>query len=260
MRVATWNINGLKARLDFMKLWLDARKPNVVGLQELKTPTENFPHEEFAELGYKALVHGQKSWNGVAILTNVDAELRQLGLPDEDDWGARLITAEIEGGLEFTTVYCPNGKTLDHADYPNKLRWYESLVNHWQASDHAKRIICGDFNIVPEPRDGWRGNDAEGDIFHTVEERKRLQALMDTGLTDMWRHQYPDEDAFSWWDYRSGSFHRKHGLRIDFLLANEAALALSKDVVIDRDFRKKQDGLTASDHAPVYADIDLGSE
>ena len=257
MRVATWNINGLRARIDFMKLWLDARKPNVVGLQELKTPTEDFPHEEFLELGYKALVHGQKSWNGVAILTNVDAELRQTGLPGEDEWGARLITAEIDGGLEFTTVYCPNGKSIDHADYPNKLRWYDSLLSHWQQSDHTNRIICGDFNIVPVPADSWRGDAADGEIFHTTEERARLQAVMDTGLTDLYRHHYPDEQAFSWWDYRGGAFHRKHGLRIDFLLGTDAALQCTKDVVIDRDFRKKQDGLTASDHCPVYADLNI---
>ena len=257
MRIATWNINGLRARLDFIKLWLESRAPNVVGLQELKTPTDDFPHEFFADLGYQALVHGQKSWNGVAILTNVPVEHRQSGLPGEDDWGSRLITAEVEGGLEFTTVYCPNGKSVEHDDYPNKLRWYDSLLQHWQESTHPNRIICGDFNIVPTPVDSWRAESADGDIFHTVQERQRLAALMDTGLTDLYRHLYPDEQAFSWWDYRGGAFHRRHGLRIDFLLGNAAAVQCTKEVVIDRDFRKKQDGLTASDHAPVYADIEL---
>jgi len=255
MRIATWNINGLRARMDFMKIWLEARQPNVVGLQELKTPTEDFPHEFFAELGYTALVHGQKSWNGVAILTNVDAHHRQSGLPGEDDWGSRLITAEIDGGLEFTTVYCPNGKSVDHSDYPNKLTWYDSLLAHWQASDHPCRVLCGDFNIVPQALDSWRGASADGDIFHTDDERKRLQALMSSGLTDVYRHCNPDEQAYSWWDYRGGAFHRKHGLRIDFLLGTDAAVQRIQDVVIDRDFRKKQDGLTASDHAPVYADL-----
>ncbi|CAE7149697.1 xthA [Symbiodinium necroappetens] len=255
MRIATWNINGLRARLDFMKLWLADRKPNVVGLQELKTPTEDFPHEEFEALGYKALVHGQKSWNGVAILTNVDAELRQVGLPGQEDWGARLITAEIDGGIEFTTVYCPNGKSLQHDDYANKLAWYDSLVAHWSAGDHPKRVLCGDFNIVPTALDGWRGEAGAGTIFYTEDERKRFAAVMDTGLTDLYRHLYPEEQAFSWWDYRGGAFHRKHGLRIDFLLGTQAAVAATREVVIDRDYRKKLDGLTASDHAPVYADL-----
>ena len=154
MRIATWNINGLRARLDFIKLWLDARQPNVVGFQELKTPTEDCPHEFFAELGYQALVYGQKSWNGVAILTNVDAEHRHSGLPGEEDWGSRLITAEIDGGLEFTTVYCPNGKSVDHDDYPNKLRWYDSLLSHWQQSDHPQRILCGDGSGNLHPKLG----------------------------------------------------------------------------------------------------------
>ena len=255
MRVATWNINGLRARLDFIKLWLDARAPNVVGLQELKTPTEDFPHQFFADLGYQALVHGQKSWNGVAILTNLPAQLKQTGLPGEDQWGSRLITAEIDGVLEFTTVYCPNGKSVDHADYSNKLTWYDSLLNHWQTGQHERRILCGDFNIVPRAIDSWRGDAAQGDVFHTDDERQRLQALMDSGLTDLYRHLNPDAQTFSWWDYRGGAFHRKQGLRIDFLLGTDAAVKNTEDVVIDRDFRKKQDGLTASDHAPVYADL-----
>ena len=114
MRIATWNINGLRARMDFMALWLKDRQPDVVGLQELKTPTEDFPHDFFLDLGYHAAVHGQKSWNGVAILTRKPCEISQAGLPGEDDWGARLITAKVDGGLEFTTVYCPNGKSIEH--------------------------------------------------------------------------------------------------------------------------------------------------
>lgn len=255
MRIATWNVNGLRARLDFIKLWLQQRQPNVVGLQELKTPDEDFPHDFFNELGYRALVHGQKSWNGVAVLTNVDAELQQSGLPGEDDWGARLITANINDEFEFTTVYCPNGKSTEHADYPNKLRWYDSLQQHWQQGDHNRRVICGDFNIVPTPLDSWRGEKADGDVFHTVDERSRLQNLLDTGLADLYRLQHPEDQSFSWWDYRGGAFHRKQGLRIDFILGTPEIAGKLQEIVIDRDFRKKQEGLTASDHAPVWADL-----
>lgn len=255
MRIATWNINGLRARMDFMALWLKDRQPDVVGLQELKTPTDEFPHDFFLELGYHAVVHGQKSWNGVAILTREPCEVRQAGLPGEDDWGARLITAEVSGGLEFTTVYCPNGKSVEHADYPNKLSWYDSLKTHWQSGNQSPRVLCGDFNIVPTHLDSWRGAQADGDIFHTPEERTRLQAIFDLGLTDLYRNQYPDTEAFSWWDYRGGAFHRKQGLRIDFVLGTEEVIGKVEDVVIDRDYRKKQSGLTASDHAPVYADL-----
>ncbi|NKC00058.1 MAG: exodeoxyribonuclease III [Pseudomonadales bacterium] len=254
MRIATWNINGLRARMEFMALWLNDRKPDVVGLQELKTPTEEFPHDFFTDLGYHALVHGQKSWNGVAILTRSPCESVQIGLPGEDDWGSRLITADV-GGLEFTTVYCPNGKSVEHDDYPNKLSWYESLCAHWSSGDHTKRVLCGDFNIVPEALDSWRGEKADGDVFHTVAERSRFQNLLTLGLTDLHRHLQPEEQVFSWWDYRGGAFHRKQGLRIDFILGNDSVRDLVDDVVIDRDYRKKKDGLTASDHAPVYADL-----
>lgn len=257
MRIATWNINGLRARLEYITLWLAERQPDVVGLQELKTPTEDFPHDFFNDLGYTALVHGQKSWNGVAILSKRPMELRQSGLPGEEEWGSRLITAEIEGGLEYTTVYCPNGKNTTHADYPNKLRWYDTLAAHWRQSDRPLRLMGGDFNIVPKAIDSWRGDAADGDIFHTADERQRLSTLMDTGLIDLWRQQNPDEPAFSWWDYRGGAFHRKHGLRIDFLLGTPATAEITRNVVIDRDYRKKKDGLTASDHAPVFADLDL---
>ena len=265
MRLATWNVNGLRARLEFMTLWLEARNPDVVGLQELKTPTEDFPHDHFAELGYHALVHGQKSWNGVAILTKEPAELVIAGLPGEDASGSRLITARVGNGIEFTTVYCPNGKSVAHADYPKKLAWYDSLTAHFRSGvspdkgqgegEPVRRILCGDFNSVPRPLDSWRGEAGDGEVFHTVDERQRLEALMDAGLTDLYRARYPDRDAYSWWDYRGGSFYRNQGLRIDFILGTPAISEVLQDITIDRDFRKKKDGLTASDHAPVFADL-----
>jgi exodeoxyribonuclease-3 len=257
MRVATWNINGLNARLDFVALWLRARQPDVLGLQELKTANEKFPHDFFAELGYHALVHGQKSWNGVAILTREPAELLAAGLPGEEESGARLITARVTGGIEFTTVYCPNGKSVTHDDFARKLHWYDTLTSHYGKDEPARRILCGDFNIVPVALDSWQGAAGDGAIFHTNEERRRFQALLDLGLVDLFRHRYPDRGAFSWWDYRGGAFHRNHGLRIDFILATPAIGDVLEDVIIDRDFRKKQDGMTASDHAPVYADLSL---
>ena len=259
MRIATWNVNGLRARLDYITRWLEDRQPDVVGLQELKTPDELFPHEYFKDLGYEALVHGQKSWNGVAILTKVPATLTGTGVTNQDAFGSRLITANIDDKVSFTTVYCPNGKNLEHADFAGKLGWYDDLTQQWQqlSDGPAHRIICGDFNIVPKAIDGWRGEAGEGSIFYTAEERSRLQTLMDTGLTDLFRHKYPDAQEFSWWDYRGGAFHRKHGLRIDFILATSGLIDLTEEIVIDRDYRRKIDDLTASDHAPVYADIAL---
>ena len=178
MRIATWNVNGLRARLEYITRWLEDRQPDVVGLQELKTPDDLFPHDHFKALGYEALVHGQKSWNGVAILTKVPATLTRTGVPNQEHFGSRLITANIDDKLEFTTVYCPNGKNLEHADFAGKLAWYDDLTAQWQAANAgpAHKVICGDFNIVPEPLDGWRGEAGEGTIFYTKEERGRLQA------------------------------------------------------------------------------------
>ena len=191
MKLATWNVNGMKARLEFMKLWLEDRSPDVVGLQELKLTDETFPHEFFADLGYQALTHGQKSWNGVAVLSKLPMVVEQVGLPDQSDFGARLITVRIDDGsadgLQFTTVYCPNGKTLEHDDYPAKLAWFDSLAGHLAENLAPASVLCGDFNIVPEALDSWMGADGEGRLFHTDAERSRMERIIGLGLTDLYR-------------------------------------------------------------------------
>ena len=256
MRIATWNVNGLRARLDFVLHWLAAREPDVVGLQELKLTDEQFPHDAFAEVGYRALTHGQKSWNGVAVLSREPAKLVQQGLPGHEDLGARLLTAEVEG-LEFTTVYVPNGKSVEHADYPKKLVWLDALADHLGgAGTDRAAVVCGDFNVVPTALDGWDEERHVGHVFHTDAERERIRRFADGGWADLYRSIHPDEQAFSWWDYRGGAFHRGHGLRIDFLLGTPSVAARVRAVEIDRDYRKKKDGLTASDHCPVFADLD----
>jgi len=256
MKIATWNVNGLKARLDFLKHWLASREPDVVGLQELKLTDEVFPHTELSGLGYRSITHGQKSWNGVAVLSRLPMETVQIGLPGQEDFGSRLLTVRVDGRFDFSTVYCPNGKTLEHADYPAKLAWFDALVQHWQTGTSEARVLCGDFNIVPGALDSWLGEAGDGRLFHTGAERDRLEKLLSLGLTDLYRHCHPDEQTFSWWDYRGGAFHRKQGLRIDLLLGTEAITGRTLDVGTDRDYRKKQEGMTASDHAPVIAELD----
>ena len=256
MRIATWNVNGLRARMDFVARWLESRAPDVVGLQELKLSDADFPHGELEALGYRAAVHGQKAWNGVAVLSREPAEVETRGLPGRADDGARLLQVRV-AGLRFATVYCPNGKTLDHPDFRMKLAWFDALRDHLAGVDRdSPFVIGGDFNIVPEPLDCWQGEAADGCIFCTEEERARYRSLLDLGLTDLFRRLRPDERQFSWWDYRGGSFHRGMGLRIDMLLGTAAAASRVRRVEIDREYRKKQDGLTASDHAPVFADLD----
>jgi len=262
MRIATWNVNGIRARLEFVGHWLREREPDVVGLQELKANDEHFPHDEVARWGYRALVFGQKSWNGVAILTRGDlpVEERQRGLPGQDEFGARLLSARVGEGasaLDFTTVYVPNGKSTRHDDFPRKLAWLDDLASHLEArlDSGTPAVLCGDFNVVPTPLDSWDEARLAGHVFHTDEERKRVRRLLDGGFRDLFRTCHPDEAAFSWWDYRGGAFHRGHGLRIDFLLGTRAVASRVREAAIDRDWRKKVDGLTPSDHAPVVADL-----
>ena len=256
MRIATWNINGLRARLDFIRIWLEDRQPDVVGLQELKTADDGFPFLAFEELGYHALAHGQKAWNGVALLSREPMQLVQAGLPGEEDFGARWIAGKL-GNLTVGTAYCPNGKSVDHADYPRKLRWFDSLRAHLDelAGDGQPTLVGGDFNICPGPIDSWDEERLAGRIFHTRAERERIQGMADDGWIDLFRDHYPNEQKFSWWDYRAGAFHRNHGLRIDLMLGRPEVAARVEDVWIDREYRKKKEGLTASDHAPVIADL-----
>ncbi len=249
-------MNGLRARLDYVLHWLRSRKPDIVGLQELKMLDEQFPVAEFEAEGYSAITHGQKAWNGVAILSRQPATVRQVGLPGQEEFGSRLLTAEV-AGLRFTTVYVPNGKNLEHPDFERKLGWLDTLASHI-ASHHDRSeatVLCGDFNVVPQAIDSWGGERMAGTIFHTESERERFAYLLKWGLLDLFRHKHPDQQMFSWWDYRASSFYRNHGLRIDFLLGTQVVADRLASVRVDRDYRKKVDGLTASDHAPVIADL-----
>ena len=265
MTIATWNINGMQARLGFLQHWLRARQPDLVMLQELKQTSDRFPHAELGAIGYRAVVHGQKSWNGVAILTRADrfGEARAVtrDMPGLEQHGARLVCAEVHGEgvgrLSCTSVYVPNGRTVTHPEFSHKLAFLDGLVEYARAAlaGAGAVLIGGDFNLCPGPLDTWHEDAAEGAIFHTAAERERYAALLDLGLVDLFRHCNPGVRRYSWWDYRAGSFHKNQGLRIDFLLAGAALAESAAAARIDRDYRKKQDGMIASDHAPVIADF-----
>ena len=265
MTIATWNINGMQARLAFLQHWLRARQPDLVMLQELKQTADRFPHAELGEVGYRAVVHGQKSWNGVAVLTHAErvGEARAVArdLPGLEHHGARLVGAEVPlagvGLLSCTSVYVPNGRTVTHAEFTHKLAFLDGLVQYARAAlaGPGTVLIGGDFNLCPGPLDTWHEDAAEGAIFHTSAERERFAALLDLGLVDLFRRCNPTDRRYSWWDYRAGSFHKNQGLRIDFLLAGEALAERTGAVRVDRDYRKKQAGMIASDHAPVIADL-----
>lgn len=260
MRVVTWNVNSVSARLDFVLDFLEARQPDVVCLQELKTTDDDFPRLAFAQLGYASVAHGQQQWNGVAVLSRKASgpapELVQAGLPGQEAMGARLVTVKVLG-LEISSVYVPNGKSVEHADYAKKLAWLDALIAHLRASMSREQpvIVAGDFNIAPSDLDTWDPKGHAGHIFHTEAERARVAALHELGLVDLYRKLHREEQAFTWWDYRGGSFHKKQGLRIDWLLGNTSAAERCTEVSVDRDFRKKREERTPSDHAPVVAEL-----
>lgn len=265
MTIATWNINGINARLRFVLHWLAARQPDVVLMQELKIPDDRFPHIELEAAGYQALVYGQSSWNGVAILTRRETvhstEVTCRGLPGLEEQGARLISARVEaagvGFIDCVSVYVPNGRTVEHREFKKKLVFLDKFVNYVkrELKPTMPNVIGGDFNLCPGPLDTWNEEACPGEILYTPEEHARYEALISLGLVDLFRAKYPKLRLFSCWDYRAGNFHKNIGLRIDLILATPPVAEHTKRVTIDRHYRKKKDGMVASDHAPVIAEI-----
>jgi exodeoxyribonuclease-3 len=253
VKIASWNINGLRARFDFLKIWLADRKPDVVGLQELKMEEDVFPFDEFSDLGYHAIAYGQKAWNGVAILSKGPIDMVEFGLSNQDAFGSRRIVVDTLG-IRVANLYCPNGKNLEHADYARKLEWFDSLIEA-SKSLTTRQVIMGDFNIVHSGLDSHLADDDNAVISHTSEERARLTQLLELGLSDSFRSLHPTERSFSWWDYRGGAFRFDRGLRIDLILGTDEVMNDTTSAWIDRDYRKKKEGLTASDHAPVILEI-----
>lgn len=253
MRIATFNVNSIKARAEFVLGWLTAREPDVVCLQELKVTDDKFPRAEFEALGYHVYLHGQPQWNGVAVLSKQPGEVVKRGLEGVEEAGARLITVAFDE-LSVTSVYVPNGKSVDHADYQVKLVWMAALLDDVRSS-RGERVIGGDFNIAHRDVDTYAPDGLKGTCHHTDAERRAIDGLLDCGLTDLFRHKNPDDGMFSWWDYRGGAFHKNMGLRIDLLLATSGLTDRAERVWVDRDYRKKQQGQIPSDHAPVIAEF-----
>lgn len=254
MRVATWNVNSVRSRQDRLLAWLGRHSPDVLCLQELKSTDEKYPHQEIRAAGYESAVYGQKTYNGVAVLSrNAPDEIRR-GLDDgvEDD-EARLIAARF-GDLNVLSVYVPNGRTPADPAFGYKLRWLDRLRlfldSHYRPTD--KVLVSGDYNVAPTDLDVARPEEWGGSVLCHGDVREAFDRLKAWGLTDLFRHRKADEVAYSWWDYRMLGFPKGNGLRIDHVLASRAMVDACKDVWIDRDERK---GKKPSDHAPVVAEF-----
>lgn len=258
MLVATWNVNGIRARSQRLAEWLSERQPDVACLQELKIVEDDFPHLELRASGYHAVLAGQQSWNGVAVIARQRPELVLRELPGAAACGARFVVAKV-GELEIASVYVPNGKTVEHADYAVKLGFLHRLCEHVEnrADKAAPLVLGGDLNVCWTDLDSYGGARFRGRIFHTDRERALLDRLRAAGLVDLYRAKHPDAIGYSWWDYRAGSFHKNEGMRIDLLLGTAPVAERLKDVYVDREYRKKgKSGAVPSDHAPVVAVLD----
>jgi exodeoxyribonuclease III len=257
MRLATWNVNSLKARLERVLAWTERHQPDVLCLQETKLSDAQAPLMDFRALGYDLVHHGPGRWNGVAIASRIGLEDVVAGMPAKDGWtddGGRFLAATC-GPMRVASIYVPNGRVVDSEFYIEKLEWLARLSVWLDDNDPTTELaICGDYNVAPEDIDVWDALAAHGGTHVSPRERAAVARLREWGMVDVVRTFHPEPGFFSWWDYRAGHFHKNFGMRIDHLLPTES---LSKRVVaveIDREARKGKP--IPSDHAPLVLDLD----
>ena len=258
MRIATFNINGVRARIEALSAWLKEAEPDVVCLQEIKTVDEGFPTGEIEALGYNVATHGQKGFNGVAILSKRPFEVERRGLPgDDEDVQARYIEAVIpteKGAVRVGNLYLPNGNPVGTEKFPYKLAWMDRL--HAHAAEllalEEPVVLAGDYNVIPEPRDAKRPEAWGNDALFQPETRGRFRRLAALGYNDALRAVSDDGGLYTFWDYQAGAFQKNDGIRIDFLMLSPQAADQLERVVIDKDVRGRD---KPSDHVPVIATL-----
>jgi exodeoxyribonuclease-3 len=256
VKLATWNINSIRARTERLLTWLGNEQPDVLCLQETKVEDSGFPIEALRMRGYEVATYGQRSYNGVAIAARAPLSDVARGFGDgEPDDDARLIAATV-GGLRVVCVYVPNGQDLTSDKYTYKLAWYQRLRRFLErtASATDRLVVCGDMNVTADDRDVCDPVKWGGQIHCSEPERAALADLLAFGLVDLFRAKNPDGGVYSWWDYRGVAFFKNQGLRIDYIFATQPVAEHCTACTIDRNARKGQD---ASDHAPVIATLDL---
>jgi len=253
MKLAAWNVNSLRVRLPQLLDWLAQAAPDVVCLQELKLEDAKFPRAEIEAAGYGSAFFGQKTYNGVAILSRGELSEVSTGLPGFADDHKRVIAANA-GGVRVVSVYCPNGQAVGSDKYAYKLRWYAALREYLAAEleRHPELAVAGDFNVAPEDRDVHDPKAWEGQVLVSEAERAALREILGLGLQDSFRLFEQPERSFSWWDYRMMAFRRNAGLRIDHILVTPALAARCRSSLIDKAPRKLE---RPSDHAPVVAEF-----
>ena len=253
MKIATWNVNSLAVRLPQLIDWLALHQPDVLCLQETKLTDDKFPHAEIAVAGYQSQWFGQKTYNGVALLSKATATDIVRNIPGHDDPQARVIAGTVEG-VRIVGVYVPNGQSVDSEKFPYKLAWLSAL-HQWLETElvaHPQLVLLGDYNIAPEDRDVHDPVLWAGEVLCTPEERAHFKALIGIGLHDSFRLFEQAPKHYSWWDYRMLGFQKNKGMRIDHILVSEPLKARVTSCVIDRLTRKNE---RPSDHAPVILEL-----
>lgn len=260
MRIATFNINGIGARLPALLQWLQETQPDVACLQELKAPQEKFPEAALQEIGYEAIWQGQKSWNGVAILARgVKPQEIRRGLPgDPEDEQSRYIEAMVNG-VRICGLYLPNGNPAPGPKFDYKLQWFERLITHAAGlmQDGAPTVIAGDFNVMPTELDVYKPERWVDDALFRPETRDAFHRLVAQGWTDALRTMHPGETIYTFWDYFRNAYGRNAGIRIDHLLLSPNLAPLLRAAEVDRDVRGRE---KPSDHAPVWVELALGEK
>lgn len=253
MKLATWNVNSLKVRLPHVLDWLAANPVEVLCLQETKQQDADFPQAELLAAGYHSVFSGQKTYNGVAILSRTPPSDVQMGIANFADEQKRVIAATVND-IRVVCVYIPNGQAVDSDKYQYKLGWLTALHDSLKQalSHYPKLVLLGDYNIAPEDRDVHDPKAWEGNVLVSEAERQHLKNLIQLGLSDSFRLFEQDEKSYTWWDYRMMGFRRNHGLRIDHILISQALVAQCKSCIIDKTPRKLE---RPSDHTPVVVEL-----
>lgn len=253
MKIATWNVNSLKVRLPHVLDWLASNQPDVLCLQETKLQDEHFPIAEIAAAGYQTLYTGQRTYNGVALLSKQPGSEYIMGIPGLEDHQKRVVSA-MYGDIRVVCIYVPNGEKVGSEKYEYKLRWLSALRDWIRAmlTIHEKLVVLGDFNIAPEERDVHDPRVWEGQVLFSLPEREALKEVLNLGLVDSFRLFEQPEKSYTWWDYRMMAFRRNMGLRIDHVLLSDELAKTCTACVIDKMPRKLE---RPSDHAPVMVEL-----
>jgi len=257
MIITSWNVNSVRARIENIKNYLKKNSPDILMMQEIKTEDASFPYDDLSSLNYESHVFGQKSYNGVAIISKLKLENIRIDLIKDKLKQARIISAEVQHkkkNIQIINIYTPNGNPVDTEKYSYKKQWLDSLIKQLKtlSKKNENIILGGDFNILPSAEDAYNIKGFEDDALYRLEIRKKLREIINLGFHDAYRHIHGDKEGYTYWDYMRGAWQKNNGLRIDHFLVSNSLLNIVKDVKINKDPRGKE---KPSDHTPIEIEL-----